>query len=118
MNDVLKTLPIPVVVSEEERLRRIGAFICGLAALEPPPPPNEPPPPIISGKEAGPENRVLGYLASGREASPIEIRLTLGLSRSMAYRTLRRLSLASAITSRGCTKALVYRALVVDPARN
>lgn len=117
MNDV-QAPALEVAVCEEVRMCRIGAFICRLAALEAPLPPEEPLPPLIPAEDADPENRVLGYLAGRRQASPLEIRLTLGLSRSMAYRTLQRLSLAGSIVSRGRTKALVYRAVsaAADPA--
>lgn len=106
------------VIPEEERLRRIGVFVCQIAQLETVSlSPALPTPPIVS-ENAGPDERVLCYLFGGREAAPGEIRLSLGLSRTMTYRTLQRLELKGQVVSCGSTRAVVYRAVTIDPARN
>ena len=111
-----------MLLIEEERMRRIGALVCRIAMQLPEPPePRRPMPVIIPGplaNEAVPEELVLAYLRGVREASPVEIRLTLGLSRSMAFRTLQRLVLAGQAATSGSTKAVVYRAVTSDPSRN
>lgn len=105
----------------DERIRRIGALICRIARSLP----NEPhtdeqldalcaPQP----DESAPEMKVLGYLRKISEASPAEIRATVGLSRSTTYRTLQRLHSQRRVTCHGRTKALVYRIPDIDPSRN
>ncbi|MBL9219072.1 MAG: hypothetical protein JNG82_11325 [Opitutaceae bacterium] len=106
------------VIPEEERLRRIGAFVCRVAQLAQPSPPAEPTPPVVLADAADPDERVLAFLGRGREASPVEIRLSLGLSRSMTYRALQRLVLTGRVLSRGRTKAVVYGAVPADLTRN
>lgn len=106
------------VISEEERMRRIGVFVCRIARLE-----AVPLPPALLARpnvleNAGPDERVLCYLSGGREASPVEIRLSLGLSRTMVYRALQRLALEGQVASCGSTRAVVYRAVAIDPTRN
>lgn len=105
-------------LSEEERMRRIGAFVCRVAWFSL----NEVPPDwrssAVVANDAKPDKRVLAFLGSVREASPIEIRATLGLSRSMTYRVLQRLVLLRQVASYGSTKSIVYSALAFDPKRN
>jgi hypothetical protein len=104
-------------LSEEERMRRIGAFVCRVARLAPLPP-FESPPLVVLAEDAAPDARILAYLGTGREASPVEIRLTLGLSRSMTYRALQLLALEGLVARRGSTKSVLYRAIAFDPTRN
>lgn len=105
-------------IAEEERLRRIGAFFCRLAQRLTPEVQFVMEPSVALPPDADPEPRVLTYLRDRREASPAEIRLALGLSRSMIYRSLKRLALEGQVASRGHTKALVYHAVPVDPTLN
>lgn len=106
------------VIPQEERMRRIGVFVCRIVQLEPlPAPPELPPPPIIA-ENARPDERVLGYLSGRRNASPVEIRLSLGLSRSMTYRSLLRLTRSGLVVGSGSTKAMLYRAIKFDLSRN
>jgi uncharacterized membrane protein len=111
------TLLSAVAPADEERLRHIGAFICRLAQQLPEPSPKEAPARVLPEDDA-PDARILAYLGRGREASPVEIRLSLGLSRTMTYRALQRLALEGQVVSHGSTKAVVYRAVAIDPARN
>lgn len=112
------TLLPAVALADEERLRHIGAFICRLAQQLPEPAPKEAPPPRVLPEDDAPDARILAYLGRGREASPVEIRLSLGISRTMTYRALQRLALEGQVVSHGSTKAVVYRAVAIDPARN
>lgn len=105
-------------LSEEQRMRRIGAFICRVAQFEPSRPSPAAQPFVDLVSDADPGERVLAYLDSVCEASPIEIRATLGLSRSMTYRVLQRLVLLRQVASRGSTKSVAYRATHGDPTRN
>lgn len=110
---------LPAVVSAgEERLRHIGAFICRLAQHLPESSPKEAPRPRVLPEDDAPDARILAYLGRRREASPVEIRLSLGLSRTMTYRALQRLALEGQVVSHGSTKAVVYRVVPIDPARN
>jgi len=102
---------------EEEQMRRIGAFICRVARFSSPPPPLSLSP-FVLVEDADPDERVLAYFRRVREASPVEIRVALGLSRSMTYRSLQRLTLGGRIMSRGHTKAVVYRVAPFDLNRN
>lgn len=109
--------PFSAVIPEEERMRRIGAFVCRVARLGSQPP-SASPPPVVLADDADPDERVLAYLGRMREASPVEIRVSLGLSRSMTYRALQRLVLTGRVLSRGSTKAVVYGAVPADLTRN
>lgn len=117
MSDPILSRGFPVP-SEEEHMRCIGAFVCRLAQivlLRSQPVVRHPATVLV---DADPDERVLVYLSGVREASPVEIRATLGLSRSMTYRVLQRLVLLRQVASRGSTKSVVYCALPVDPMRN
>lgn len=60
-------------------------------------------------------DQVLQFLSVVREASPAMICESLGVSRSTAYRALRRLSREQQVISEGQTRMLVYRLNQVEP---
>jgi hypothetical protein len=61
------------------------------------------------------DERILRYLALVGEASPVEIRGTLGMSRSSTWRALQRLAQASRIMGSGQTRKLVYQLNAGEP---
>jgi CRP-like cAMP-binding protein len=107
-------------LSEEERMGRIGAFMCRLARSQPIepakalPPPSDPP----SDEGAAPRDQVIAYLQRHGEVSPLELRLSLGLSRTTAYRLFQRLLDSGTIAIRGNTRSVTYTAIPADPFRN
>ncbi len=73
--------------------------------------------PVVEGATTGQpdENRVLGYLGLAGEASPLSIRLALGLSRSKVYRILQRLNGDGQIVASGQTRSISYRLSRAEP---
>lgn len=61
------------------------------------------------------DERILRYLALVGEASPGEIRGSLGLSRSMTWRALQRLAQTRRIWGSGQTRQLVYQLSAGEP---
>lgn len=99
-------------------MQRIGAWVCRAAWLV-----EEASPAARSVSVACPDvglpaESIMRYLRACPEASPLVIRSTLGLSRSMTYRSLRQLQVCGMVEVFGRTKSLVYRATGVDPTRN
>lgn len=105
----LKLLP------EQERMRRISALVCrATLKLSEAAPMVTPAVEVLAPTaDAGSSGRVLAYLDRVREASPVETRLSLGLSRSTVFRSLQQLVTAGQAATRGHTKSVVYR--VVTP---
>lgn len=109
------------IMPEHERMQRIGAWVCRLAIAAP----VTPTPKSAHDESADTKQfsgdasvRIMSYLRRRIEASPLEIRHSVGLSRSMTYRTLQVLHGSGLVTSVGKTKNLVYRAAQADPMRN
>lgn len=74
--------------------------------------------PILGSEEASDasaEARVVNLLSQRGNASPLEVRATLGLSRTSAYRVLNRLVSAGRIVAAGQTRALMYRLIPAPP---
>ncbi len=103
---------------DEARLRLIGDLLCkGILCSRAVGPKADSDGEAASLLDGAPEKRVLDYLRRHQPASPAEIRSVLNLSRSSAYRVLRRLLLTGQVVSNGGrTSAAAYR--LVDPSRN
>jgi hypothetical protein len=103
---------------DEARLRLIGELLCkGILCSRAVGPKADSDGETTSLLAGAPEERVLDYLRRHQPASPAEIRSVLNLSRSSAYRVLRRLLLTGQVVSNGGrTSAAAYR--LVDPSRN
>ena len=105
-----------MVISDEERLQRIGELIYKAAVLwwaaidagEIPHPgePREDAP--RAPLPANDSERILQYLARVRHAAPRDFRLTLGLSRATVQRRLAELLTAGRITAIGNTHCRTY----------
>jgi hypothetical protein len=102
----------------EARLRLIGELLCkGILCSRALGPQSVSDGEAASLLAGAPEKRILDYLRRHQPASPAEIRSVLNLSRTGAYRTLRRLLLTGQVVSNGGrTSAAAYR--LVDPSRN
>jgi len=111
---------MPYALTDEERLQRIADIIFGAVLL------GEAEGAIAhesvvdgdrlimsaanQGEEISPADaRILRYVDLTGEASPGEIRATLGLSRSSTWRALRRLSRTGRLAAVGHTRKLVYQ---------
>ncbi len=111
---------VPVLggISEEQRIRLIGELLCkGIICS----PTLHPPVACVDGVSNtaafAAEDRIVDYLRRHQPASPAEIRSVLNLSRTGAYRALRRLlSTGQVVSNGGLTSAAAYR--LVDPSRN
>ncbi len=109
------------LLPEAERMRRIGAWVCRAALVEIPDGDFAAPIPMEVSDCATPKpDRVLAYLRKVGVASPREIRVSLGLGRSAAYRSLRALVRSGAARPQGQTKSQLYLPALatVDPVRN
>lgn len=65
--------------------------------------------------EKSDDERIICYLKVMRSASPGDIRSALGLSRSTAWRVLRRLTQSGRIVGIGQTRQLVYQLHAEEP---
>ncbi len=106
-------------LTEQDRLSRIGELLCRAilrAEFASPKPSARGEPP----KEAGPaaEQIIVNYLRFFGTAAPAELRLTLGLSKSTANRSLQRLLEHGRVAVAGRTRNAAYRLTDFDPSRN
>lgn len=113
-------------LTESERLQRVAAILCKVIlfgeadealrlpgeerALD-----SAEQVPVLAMSEHPDDERILRYLDLVREASPAEIRGTLGLSRSSAWRALQRLARTRRIMGSGQTRQLVYQLNAGEP---
>lgn len=128
-------LPSAIALSEVERLRRIGAWVCRVALTVPAESPATPLNRALGNAEVAnshnrplhsatlfadepPPVRVLRYLRTVGAAGPQEIRVRLGLSRTTVYRALQVLIHDKTVHQRGQTKALEYYPSSFDLGRN
>jgi hypothetical protein len=109
---------VPGGSAEEQRIRLIGELLCkGIICSPPSLRPGGGDAEVADAAFCTPESRVVAYLRRHEPASPAEIRAVLNLSRSGAYRVLRRLLLTGQVVSTGGrTSAAAYR--LIDPSRN
>ena len=107
-------------LSEEQRIRLIGALLCKGILHSPSLRGNDGgPPAALSAGTGEPEQRIVDYLKRHQTASPSEMRAVLNLSRSRTYRALQRLVLSRQIAANGGrTSAAGYRLVDFDPSRN
>lgn len=111
-------LKADAVLTEADRLQRIGEWVCRAARFVVPESSPADSPVPVTGANLAPNDSVLAYLRFRPEASPLELRLSLGLSRSMTHRILLELLAQGLVTRHGRTKAIVYRSQHPDPTRN
>ncbi len=113
-------------LTESERLRRVAEILCKVillaeadAALHVPSAGETAEPatrnPVRPAADHPDDEQILRYLALVGEASPVEIRSTLSLSRSSACRALQRLARARRIRGSGLTRQLVYQLNAGEP---
>jgi hypothetical protein len=106
-------------MTEQERLRRIGELICRAIMRSPELPVATAVRPVGAPYPRGqPEEGIVNYLRCFGQASPTEMRLAMGLSKSMAARSLQRLLETKRVIVSGRTRAAFYRLTDFDPSRN
>lgn len=109
-------MQFPPVMTDEERLARIGALLrkaavrywAAIDAGEIPPPPEMAESVCMAPPEDGDGDRVLRYIERHGAAAPKDIRLALGLSRATTQRRLAGLARDGRIVAKGKTHALLY----------
>ena len=118
---MIESRPLPATnLPDRDRIRRIGELLCKAVMLaeakrvvQPVEVQEMPAPGILGGRPRArtfSDQRVLRYLQTAGDASPVAIRTALGLSRSTAFRALTRLSAdGEVVVAGGSGSLLVYR---------
>ena len=115
-----------VVLTNDERRRRVAELLCKAISLseakrvvEAPPSCGEvlaSAPATKTPEDVGSEElRILDYLELAGRGSPAAIREALGLSRSATYRALHRLTVVGHVRPSGKTRGLAYQLNDAEP---